>query len=254
MSLRQVEVVCLMTGDALPNLYGERLYAMLSRHMGRPFGLTCLTDRPRPLPPEVRQVSIAGWPLLRPDMRPTQLKLRLFDGASAPFDEFFYMDVTLVLKSALAPLLDFADARPEPLAVRQDWYNDTFNSCVMRIRRSDALQAVYDDYAQGREYPVLLKGDQDYLTAVVRERGLAECVALIPPAHIASFKSLRQLWHRDPRRARRELDEACVLKFHGAPRPHEALSLGYRLRQALQAPRHALADARLAREIRRGWR
>jgi hypothetical protein len=249
-----IEFVTLMVGDGLPDLYVDRLYGMLARWCPPPFRLTCLTDRARPLRPEVRQWDISAWTRFRPDMRPTQHKLRLFDAESAPYPEAIYLDVTLVIRSDLTPLLQDAE-RDQPLVIVDDWNHDTVNSCVMRIRTPSPLQAVYNDYAQGVKYPVRLLGDQDYLDAALRAHDLMPHVAFFRPESVVSYRGLRKRHRRDPEGARRELQAATILKFHGTPRPHELFGFQNRLRDAMRAPGHILRDwGYLAEEVRAQWR
>lgn len=255
MSAGPLEAVCLLVGGGLPDTYVDRLYRMLVRHSPRSVRLTCLTDQPRPLLPEIVQHDISGWELFRPDMRKTQYKLRLFDALTPLYPEFWYFDVTLIVKGGLGRMFEFAERRPEPLVIVDDWHHATYNSCVMRIRPSASLQPIYDDYRAGKRYEVKLLGDQDYLSAVVHAHGLGGEVATFPSDEVVSYRGLRKLNRKDPSTARAALDRGAILKFHGTPRPHDLLTLSGRFQDALKAPGHFLRDyGFLAREIHEWWR
>ena len=255
MNSEPTRFLCLLTGSSLPEYYVDRLYRMLAKHTPGPFTLTCMTERERPFQEKVEQLDISGWKVHRPDMRPTQQRLRYFASETCPLDEFVSIDVTLVIKSSLAPMLDFANSRPEPLVIVDDWNRPTVNGSVMRVRRSDALRAIYDDYANGVRYPVDLIGDQDYIDAVIQAHKLNEHVAFFPEEQMVSFKKLRQIMHKDPAKAKAMLDKACILKFHGKPRPHELFDPKYHWQHALRHPKTALKDSKfLVKETDEWWR
>jgi hypothetical protein len=250
----ELNLVCLMAGDGLSDDYVTRLNSMLSRFAARSFKLTCLTDRPRNLPAEVASYDISAWPKHRPDMRITQLKLRLFEPGAVPFKEFYYMDVTQVIKGSMNPIWNFAEASDEPLVILQDWHHDTVNSCFMRIAQDERLRVVYDTYASGKRYEVKLNGDQDYLNAVIEDKQLQHLVAHFPSTLIASYKNLRRINRKDKRKAAQMLEEAAIVKFHGTPRPHELLDPKYRWQEAFRSPGHAIKDwGYLAKEIEAWW-
>jgi hypothetical protein len=249
----ELNLVCLMAGDGLSDEYVTRLYSMLTRHADRPFRLTCLTDRARTLPARVEAFDISSWPKHRPDMRITQLKLRLFEPGAIPFEEFFYMDVTQVIKGSMQPIWNFAETCEEPLVILQDWHHETVNSCFMRIRRDERLRVIYDTYASGKHYVVKLNGDQDYLNAVIEDKGLHSLVKHFPAPFIASYKNLRRLHRQDKGKAAQMLADAVIVKFHGTPRPHELLDTKYRWQEAFRSPGHALKDWRYLEKEIRGW-
>lgn len=254
MPTQELNLVCLMAGDGLSDDYITKLYNMLSRFAARPFTLTCLTDRARQVPAQVATLDISSWPKHRADMRITQLKLRLFEPGAVPFEEFYYMDVTQVIKGSMNPIWNYADSCDEPLVILQDWHHDTVNSCFMRIRQDERLRTVYDTYASGKRYEVKLNGDQDYLNAVIEDKTLQELVAHFPSNLIASYKNLRRLNRKDKKKAVQLLQEAAIVKFHGTPRPHELLDPKYRWQEAFRSPGHAFKDwGYLVQEIDAWW-
>src|SRR5687767_13418979 len=101
-SASPLPIVCFATGElyGMADLYVARLLGMLRRHCPQPFTLHCYTDRPRRLPTEVMQHDCSGWhELLRPGMRPTTRKLGMFNPRYVAFEQFLFLDVTLIVRS-----------------------------------------------------------------------------------------------------------------------------------------------------------
>jgi hypothetical protein len=248
------QAVCLFTGDGLPDEYAVKLLHMLQRHAPEPWRLAALTDRKRDLPSEIEQIDVSGWPLYRPDLRGTQRRLLFFDPDFAPFEEFTSLDVTLVVKGDLGPLIQFGRERRETLVIVDDWNHPTVNGSVMRIRRGPGLLAIAEDYRSGVRYPAKIMGDQDFIDASYKAHGLQHEVAFWPPEMIVSYRVLRKLNRTNPAKARALLDAACILKFHGNPRPHDLISFQGLLREALHSPGHVFTDwGFLSREVREWW-
>ncbi len=215
--------VCLAVGEAYADPYIARLHAMLSRHCARPFRLFCYSDRARSVPPGVELLSCADWnEVTRAGMRPTTRKLRFFDGETVPFAEFWYLDLTLVIRRDMTDLLTYGAAQIEDLVIVRDWSYLSYNSCVMRVRRGP-LRAIYDAFVNGETYPFRIAGDQDFLSACVAAKGLESRVAEFRVADIASYKELRFLNRRDMGAAARAIEAATIVKFHGKPKPHQVL-------------------------------
>lgn len=225
-------VVCIATGDwhGRASAYLARLDAMLRRHCPRPFRLVCYTDRPRRGPDSVQWRDCAGWhELAREGMHPTLRKLGLFNAAYVEFDEFLYLDLSIVIRRRLGDLLHFAAQRTEPLVMVKEWHYAGYNSCAMRIRRG-ALQCIYDDFVAGIAVPQRVPGDQDVVHGLIARRGLQHRVAHFESAHVVSFKQMLRLSRREPAAARARLAEATVVKFHGEPKMHQAFGWRFRWR------------------------
>lgn len=250
----QVTIVCLAVGDlyGMADLYIARLFDMLGRHCPRPFRLVCYTDRPRRVPSQIVQRDCAAWTELeREGMRPTTRKLGLFNPAYAEFEEFLYLDLTLVVRKDMGPLLDFAFGRPEDLVILRDWHYDGYNSSVMRIRRG-ALRWVYEAFVAGTRFDQRIPGDQDFLHQAIVRRSLQHRVALFPPGLVASFRQVRR--SRDPDFVRRSVASATIVKFHGDPKMHDAFELRYRLRRRVRELLHGhLLPVVPLGELRRHW-
>ncbi len=220
-------IVTLAVGDAYADTYIARLHAMLRRQLRRPFRLICFSDRERAVPPGVEVRPCRDWTeLQRAGMRPTTRKLGLFDPQKVPFEEFLYLDLTLVIARPLDKWLDANLARPEALVVVQDWFYPSYNSCVMRIRRGP-LQAVPRDFAAGTVYPQRILGDQDFLHASVAAQGLGGEVGVFGEGEVVSYKGARRLNRSDAEAARRLMERANIVKFHGRPKPDQVLNPFY---------------------------
>lgn len=252
-----VQVVCMLVGDRYPDVYVPRLANMLKRHMHVPHVLTCIVDRPRPLPPGVKALDASQWSQMkREGMRLTTNKIRLFDPETIPFDEFLYLDVTLVIQKDMRPLLAYAEAKPEELVIVKDWNYDCYNSCVMRIRRSESLAKVYEAFVAGKTYAFRNPGDQDFIHACVRDLSLEEHVAFFEPDHVVSFRNIRDRHRTNPEAAYEEIRRGIIVKFFGKPKMHQVADPLYNLfRIRLKNPSYGAKDARFwLKELREHWR
>ncbi|WKB54326.1 hypothetical protein [Eleftheria terrae] len=220
----QLPVVCIATGElyGLGDMYVSRLFGMLQRHCPVPFRLHCYSDRPRGLPAEVDLRDCSGWEALQaPGMHPTMRKLGLFNPDFVEFPEFLYLDLSLVIRRDMRDLLEHAFGRPEDLVVVNDWHYPCYNSSVMRVRRGP-LRYVYDGFAAGETHAQRVPGDQDHLHAAIRSRGDEGRVACFPAPLVVSYKNAMRVGRRDPARAAHMVDNATIVKFHGAPKMHQA--------------------------------
>lgn len=250
----RVQVVCLAVRDA-PTHYVERLASMLARHMPVPFDLACVVDGPHALPASVRSIDARDWPPPRKGMRATTYKLGLYDPSKVPFDEFLYFDTTLVIHRDLAPLLEIAYGLPQDLVAVRDWNHDCYNTCAMRIRPSSCLAGITKAYAAGAAYPQQVPGDQDFVTAFVREREMEDRVATFPCGMVQSYKSARaaEKLHRGTGRAL--LARSLVVKFHGEPKMDQLLDPRARIREMATKGNPFHRNAWFwTRELRRHWR
>ncbi|ARP93394.1 hypothetical protein [Bordetella genomosp. 13] len=232
-----LHAVCVSTGEAFDDLDIHRLYNMLRRHCPIPFTLHCMTDRPRNVPPAVQVHVLDDWhELERPDMRQTTKKLRLFAEHGMPAPEFLYMDVSLVIRSDMRDMLEFAFNSPADLVIVPHWRNEGFNSSVMRIRRG-ALSVIYDAFRAGEHYVQTVKGDQEFIYFSLRARNMLDRTMTFPDGQIISYKTTRRLDRKDHKRASARLANAIIVKFHGRPKPAQVLggfweSLHARLRRS----------------------
>lgn len=252
-----VQVVCMLVGDRYPNLYLPRLANMLSRHMHVPYVLTCIVDRPRPLPPGVQSIDASQWSEMhREGMRLTTNKIRLFDPDTIPFQEFVYLDVTLVIQKDMRPLLEYAFGREEDLVIVKDWNYDCYNSCVMRIRTSDAMRRIYTAFVEGKTYPYRNPGDQDFIHACAQDLGLQKHIAFFEPDHVVSFRNIRELHRTDPQAAYEAIRKGTIVKFFGKPKMHQVADPMFNLfKIRLKNLAYGSKDAGFwLKELREHWR
>lgn len=221
---------------------------MTKRQLSMPFTFTCITDRPRSLHPEIRQCDCSAW-----GVTGWFTKIKIFDAQALPFDEFLFMDISMIMLDSLDPLVEFA--RGKDLVAMRDWHYDCFGSCAMWLKKSALNQTIWDEYAKGTRYQTELNGDQDFIDAVLRDKGLEDQVAYYPQEWFQSYKRLLRIHRQSPEEAERQLKAARILKFHGHPRPHELINPWLRFRHlAMRYPTHAFTDWRfLTSEIAEWW-
>lgn len=250
----EVPVVCVAVGKRYPDRYVATLESMLRRHMPVPFSMYCVVDRPRVLPASVKTIDASGWGMRREGMRVTTDKLRLYDASAMPFESFLYLDTTLVIQRDMGDLLEYAFGRPEELVVVKDWNYDAYNTCVMRIRPGGKLAAIPEAFLAGKAFDQRNPGDQDFVTAYVREAGLENEVALFRPNDVVSYKNARKLHRTDPQAAYKMLLPGTIVKFYGQTKMHELLNPLYRIKMRLRGA-EGREDARFwVNELAERWR
>jgi len=233
----------MLVGDAYPDIYVHRLAGMLERTLDVPFRLHCITDRRRHLPKSVEAIDARDWQdVRRPGMRITTMKIRVFDPCSVPFEEFLYLDLSLVIQKELGPVLDFCNQSSRNLVIVRDWNYDVYNSCVMRVRQCPELYSIYREFADGKVYPYRWHGDQDFIHACIREHGNEEHVDFFEPDHVVSYRNLRFLYREDEEAALDAVRRATIVKVHGRLKMHQILH-----------PYHNFTGIRL-KNLRRGGR
>lgn len=249
-------IVCFAFGElyGMADLYLARLFDMLGRHCRQPFTLVCYADRPRRAPHGVLLRDCRGWTELeRAAMRPTTRKLGLFNPNYVEFDEFLYLDLSLVIRQDMDALLAYAFSRDEDLVIVDHWHYQGYNSSVMRIRRGP-LRSIYDAFVDGVAFSQTVPGDQDFVHGAIAMQGLQQRVALFPTHQIVSFKKALGLIRRQPESARLRVQGATIVKFHGQPKMHEAFQPRYRLKiRVRELVRGNLRPVIDIGELRRQW-
>lgn len=223
--------VCVCTGDmyGMAETYVLRLQKMITRCHDGMFTLTCVTDRKRALPEAIKQIDCASWNELRREgMRPTTLKIGLFSPERLPYDDFIYLDLTLVIRSNMDPLLNFMRDSLSPLVIVRDWHYETYNSSVMRIR-NNSLSFVYDAFVAGEQFKQKTQGDQDFIHGTIKKRNMEPLVSLIPDGYVCSLKQAVRTSRTDSERSKNMINEAIIVKFHGNPKMHDFFDARYRL-------------------------
>ena len=245
------QIVCLNVGSKYADFYVERLYNMLSRHVHGSFELTCFTDRKREISADIRQVDCSSW-----GYEGWFNKIKLFDVDEMPATEFYYFDMTLIIRSNLGKLFEFAQRSKADLVAVKDWNYDVLNSCVMRITRSEMSQVIWETF-RDREYgEEKFAGDQNFIDAVIKRKKLESTVDYFPEELIVAYRSLLKLHRKDPVAAKEQLEQSAIVKFHGNPRMTDILSpLSFFKRITLRYPLWAIKDWMfLNNVVRENWR
>jgi hypothetical protein len=241
-------VLALQVGDAYADVYVDRLFRGLQRHLSPEPRLTLYTDRTRPVDPAITQEDASGWGL-----KGYFNKLRLFDPGLTGPEPFLYLDLTLVIRGSLAPFLRVARESGASLLGVRDWNYPILNSCVLWVRPDRFTGRVWKDFKEGRRYLEHVAGDQNYIDAVFRTH-FPQALEFWPEGMVASYKTLRKEAARDPEAAYARYRASTILKFHGHPKPHEVLRPW--LRPSATILRHPLKPGLwryLASELHQHW-
>lgn len=216
-----ITYVCVATGalHGRANVYIDRLYQMLVRFSPRPFNLLCITDQRRAIATAIEQIDCSGWQeFKRPGSHPTYQKLALFSHERLPYDELFYLDLSLIIQADLRPVIEYADKSDAALVAVRGWFESPLNSCVMRIRNR-SLGFIYEDFVRGAHYPHHVPGDQDFISGAMTAE--SQSADHFPASQIVSFKKLMRLGQNDWNTAHETALGAVIIKFHGRPKPDE---------------------------------
>lgn len=243
-------VFTVFSGTAYPPAYVERLQRMLARHLPTSFQLTVLCD-------SNNQTAMANLGLPHRCLEERGLqgfcsKIQLFNPALTGDEPFLYFDITLIVRANLDPLLQFAaNSSAEVIGVR-DWNYPTLNSCLMSLRPGAAMSRVWQSYLNGEDHGTP-GPNQNFIYRVLQSH-CPEALNTWPEGLVASYRGLRKLAGRHPAAAEQALRSACVLKFHGRPRPHEVLQpWRYPTQTVLKHPLKPHLWGFLAGEITEHW-
>lgn len=245
-----IPVFTVFSGSTYGPAYVERLQRMLQRHLPAAHQLTVLCDAANE-----RAVASLGLPHRRLQERGLQgfcSKIQLFDATLTGPEPFLYFDITLVVRSSLAPLLGVAASESAPVIGVRDWNYPTLNSCLMQLRPGAATARVWESYLEGENHGT--PGPNQNFIYRVLQRHCPDALAYWPEGLVASYRGLRKLARRHPAAAERARRAACVLKFHGRPRPHEVLRPWHHPTQTvLKHPLRRELWAYLAGDITEHW-
>lgn len=217
-----VNIICMKWGTKYGAEYVNTLFNMVGRHLTLPFQLTCFTDDPTDIDP---QVNIAALPALElPAGAPergwnklTTLQPNL-GGLSG---EALFLDLDVVIVSNIDALFshpgEFVIIRDARLHRRM-----IGNSSVYRFRIG-RYEAILQKFR--REFPAIqsqYRNEQAYLSAEINRLGE---LSFWPEAWCPSFKyHCMQPWPVSHFRDATIPPEAKVVIFHGHPEPAEAIS------------------------------
>jgi len=217
-----LDVVTVQTGSRYSDLYVERLRSMVARHLPIPHRFVVWCDAAPDGSPRTYSTGIESRDLSAWGLPGTRSKLRLFDrevGGTAPF---LYLDLTLIIRASLLPMVRRGRSSRASLIAVQDWNYPTLNSSVMWVNPDEHTQRVWDQWATEGQYSWKIRGDQNFINAVFRKEA-PEALSFWATGRVVSYKRLRKLAVRQPTLAEARLREAVILKFHGSPKPVDVL-------------------------------
>jgi hypothetical protein len=215
-----VTVVTVQAGTRYPDFYVDRLRAMVKRHLHVSHRFICWTDdlRPGRFHPSVEMRDLSSWGLSG-----FFNKLRLFDPAVGGETPFLFLDLTMVVRDSLDPLLEEARRTDASLIAVADWNYPVVNSSVMWVRPDVHTQQVWEAWTRGERFHGHIPGDQNFIDAVFKTHH-PDALAFWPSPLVASYKGLRKMARHHPEQAQEALTRSVILKFHGHPKPHEVLN------------------------------
>ena len=152
--------------------YVNRLYAMVARHLARPFRLVCLTDDAAGLRGEVVSAPIPAMPRIAQPKERGWLKIASFSPAlTGLLDEVvLFLDLDVAIMGSLDPFFDHPGAVP----LIRDWYHPVRlvgNSSVYRYRPAER-HAIFEHFSQNADAIVTrIRNEQEYLSEYLQARG-----------------------------------------------------------------------------------
>ncbi len=217
-----VTVLCMKWGAKYGPEYVNRLYAMVARHLARPFRFVCLTDEPDGVRDEV---TVAPIPALAPIAQPKERgwrKLAAFSPELGPLlgDVVLFLDLDVVVTGPLDPFFD----HPGGFPMIRDWYHrlrTVGNSSVFRFRPGER-HALFEDFARSADAVVRrLRNEQEYLSEYLLTRGE---LSFWPPDWAPSYRvGCLPLWPMRTWQTPAPPPGARVIVFHGEPKPPGAI-------------------------------
>lgn len=222
-------VVTVQTGHRYPDLWVNRLAAMVARQLPGEHRFVVYTDRAtggrfHPAPGSTQSLEVRD---LRSGTASAPLhgyfnKLRLFDQALTGPDPFLFLDTTLVIRGSLQPLIERGHTHRASLIGVRDWNYPILNSSVLWCWPDTTTQAVWEHWQAGTFAGESFPGDQNVIFRAINHIA-PEALSYWPEGLVCSYKRLRKLAARDPKAAQHELEACAILKFHGRPKPSEVL-------------------------------
>jgi hypothetical protein len=217
-----VTVLCMKWGTKYGPDYVNRLYAMVARHLARPFRFVCLTDDVAGLRSEVIGAPIPSMPRFDQPKERGWLKIASFSPELAPMldETVLFLDLDVVVMGSLDPLFD----HPGALPMIRDWYHPVRlvgNSSVYRYRPAERRD-VFETFARDADAIVRrIRNEQEYLSEYLRARGE---LSFWPPEWCPSYRvGCLPPWPLRLWQAPRPPAGARVIVFHGEPKPSKAI-------------------------------
>lgn len=224
--MQTVNVLCIKWGRKYGPEYVNKLHAMVSRHLARPFRFICLTDDAQGIAPAIRTEPIPNigfepfdtrepWTFGHGWLKLTSFSDQLYDLRGPTL----FLDLDIVIVDSIDCFFDY----PGTFCVIKEWdkTDGTGNTSVYRYTigaHSDALAHLKDDYPTS---VTEVRNEQEFITQFLGRQGK---VQYWPQEWCVSFKRhcvARGLmsWFRAPAIPA----GARIIAFHGKPNPPDAI-------------------------------
>ena len=218
-----VTVLCMKWGTKYGPEYVNRLYAMVARHLARPFRFVCLTDDTAGVRSEVVTAPIPALPRIIQPKERGWFKLASFSPKlKGLLDEVvLYLDLDVVILGGLDPLFEYEAAFP----LIRDWYHPVRlvgNSSVYRYRPAERW-ALFDAFSADTDAIVTrIRNEQEYLSEYLEQRGE---LSFWPKEWCQSWRvGCLAPWPARMWTTPRAPPGTRILVFHGSPKPEEAMA------------------------------
>ena len=223
-----IDCACVIHSDGYSWEYVDRLYNMLSRNLSRPIRFHVFTEADRQVPDHMIKHVLTEWPDISGPKKSWWYKMQLFN--SKLFNgQLLYFDLDVVITGNLDWITELP---PRAFWAIHDfkrlWKKNsrTINSSVMYFN-TDTFHYIWKKFQQQSLTHVVsnYKGDQDFITEAV-DPGHLRYFAL---DRIVSWRwqiinngaITRKSLNKPQTAPIRIPQNACVLVFHGHPKPHE---------------------------------
>lgn len=218
-----VNVVCMKWGTLYGSDYVNRLYAMVQRHLQRPFRFYCITDDTNGIRPEVHTREMPDFPQ-PPGAQGPWKKLLMFKKPLFDIEgKTMFLDLDVVIVGPLDRFFDVSDK----FCVRHEFEKrkeqEPYGNTSIYVFQAGAHPEIYDYYISDPAdvYRQYFTAEQEYVTRTLFAAGKLE---FLPGDWILSFKvhclpAWPMRWWRTPRLP----EGASILAFHGRPLPQDVI-------------------------------
>lgn len=224
----EINVACVIHGDAYSWDYVDRLYNMVSRNLTADVKFHVYTEADRQVPDNMIKHDLVEWDNISGPRKAWWYKMQIFNPAqySGPL-LYFDLDVIIVKNIDWIPALT-TKYFWAPRDFRQFWRptHRGINSSVMWFD-TERFAWIWNEFQQ-RNIIHLSKihhGDQDYISELLNERYLR----YFEPMKTASWRwqcldggmDFRTRKYLNPNSGTSIDHRTSILIFHGSPKPHE---------------------------------
>ncbi|MCP9809812.1 hypothetical protein KBY58_10240 [Cyanobium sp. HWJ4-Hawea] len=242
-------------GSQYPDQWVGKLARSVAKHVKQPHTFTIYTDKVAANNFECTGFSHQIIKLV--DIEANQLlgyfaKLRLFDQRLTGVQPFLYLDLTLVVRNSLDPLIEEGQSGQASLIGVADWNYPILNSSVLWIKPSPATQEVWTAWCEERYDKSHFPGDQNFIFKVFQDKNNEE-LQYWPSEWISSYKVLLKTANKNRQLAATKLNQSLILKFHGKPKMDSVLAALPPLSIVLRYPLNPWLWRYLRAELKSDW-